>query len=553
MRLQIVAVLGLFFAQTSSLPTATIEGVVVRIGTNQPIPDVRVMLTASSQTQPAGSVSVVTDSEGRFVMPGIDPGQYRIMFAAEGYSRMFYGQRVPTGIEERGSSNFGTLVTLTAGQRLQGLGVALTPTGGISGRVRSSSGVPAVNVPIQLLRATYSQDNQRSFQAVAGTRSDDRGEYRLYWITPGRYYLAFGYTPGSSMQALFGNADMRGQFGLTYYPRANDIGTALPIDVGPAADLSGTDMVLEPLKLYRIRGRAIDQQTGRAPASARAALNFVSFSGFGGAGSNGSYDPASGVFELRDVAPGTYLAGISVQDPSGGTARPVPVTVVNSDVDGLVVTVMPMLSIPVNISVEGRAFSSIPNLGRWGISLREDVDNSLLSSRLAGTTGSIPSTDGSSRFNNVLPGRFRLHVFAALPPGLYVKEAEYKGKDTLHEAFQISASDPGSFSVILGTDPGQINGTIRNDSGLPVAGMRTVLVPDLHREQPDFYMTANADGTGQFTFRDVAPGDYKLFAWEAIEPYAWYDPDVIKRYETQGKAVHVSESSNTTADLRLIP
>lgn len=30
--------------------------------------------------------------------------------------------------------------------------------------------------------------------------------------------------------------------------------------------------------------------------------------------------------------------------------------------------------------------------------------------------------------------------------------------------------------------------------------------------------------------RNVARGDYKLFAWEDIEPGAYNDPDVLRRY-----------------------
>jgi hypothetical protein len=51
----------------------------------------------------------------------------------------------------------------------------------------------------------------------------------------------------------------------------------------------------------------------------------------------------------------------------------------------------------------------------------------------------------------------------------------------------------------------------------------------------------------------VAPGDYKLAAWDAIEPYAFFDPELIKQADNNGKLVHVSESSRQTINVITVP
>jgi hypothetical protein len=242
-----------------------------------------------------------------------------------------------------------------------------------------------------------------------------------------------------------------------------------------------------------------------------------------------------------------------VPNPSSGTARAIPVTITRADVDGLVVTVTPMVSIPIQITVDGREFSSVANLDRWRVNLREYQDTKTLMPRLNGTTPSALTSNGLSRFDNVLPGSYLLQVLSAPPPGVYVKTVTYRDKDALNEAVQISGSEAGAFSVILGTNPGRIDGTILDNANQPAAGMRAVLVPDQHRDRIDLYKTVDADAAGQFNLRDVPPGDYKMYAWESIEPYSWYDPDVIKQYEPQGRPVHIMESSKATVDLRLIP
>jgi hypothetical protein len=62
-----------------------------------------------------------------------------------------------------------------------------------------------------------------------------------------------------------------------------------------------------------------------------------------------------------------------------------------------------------------------------------------------------------------------------------------------------------------------------------------------------------ADKSGRFSFTEVPPGNYRLFSWEAIEPYGHFDPGVVIRDGAQGKALRVAPSSNNAVDVNLIP
>ena len=53
--------------------------------------------------------------------------------------------------------------------------------------------------------------------------------------------------------------------------------------------------------------------------------------------------------------------------------------------------------------------------------------------------------------------------------------------------------------------------------------------------------------------RGIAPGDYKLFAWEALENFGYFDPDTLRRAEVQGKAIQVAESSKLVVEAKIIP
>ena len=53
--------------------------------------------------------------------------------------------------------------------------------------------------------------------------------------------------------------------------------------------------------------------------------------------------------------------------------------------------------------------------------------------------------------------------------------------------------------------------------------------------------------------RDIAPGDYKLFAWESLDGSEYFDPDFLKQYEVLGRQVHVEELAKLAIDTRVIP
>jgi len=51
----------------------------------------------------------------------------------------------------------------------------------------------------------------------------------------------------------------------------------------------------------------------------------------------------------------------------------------------------------------------------------------------------------------------------------------------------------------------------------------------------------------------VAPGDYKMLAWENIEANSYFDENVMTRFEQKGTRVHVTQSSRVTVEVTRIP
>jgi hypothetical protein len=60
------------------------------------------------------------------------------------------------------------------------------------------------------------------------------------------------------------------------------------------------------------------------------------------------------------------------------------------------------------------------------------------------------------------------------------------------------------------------------------------------------------DEKGKFHLRDVAPGEYKIFAWEDVPFGAPQDPEFRKPFEKQGLALKMEPNGHQTVELTTI-
>src|SRR5262249_15653986 len=100
---------------------------------------------------------------------------------------------------------------------------------------------------------------------------------------------------------------------------------------------------------------------------------------------------------------------------------------------------------------------------------------------------------------------------------------------------------------------GSVDAVVVNNEGKPSSDATVVLVPDPpHRQRFDLYAVMGSDPSGRTHFEGVAPGDYRVFAWDDIPGDAWQDADLMRAYEDRGKPVHVTEGATSNAELRMI-
>src|SRR2546423_1809774 len=90
---------------------------------------------------------------------------------------------------ERGTS---MARVLADGQTLDNINISLPRGAVITGRVTDEFGDPAPSVSVSLMRLQFQQGQQRLVPAGAGgfPGTNDIGEYRIFGLPPGQYYVA---------------------------------------------------------------------------------------------------------------------------------------------------------------------------------------------------------------------------------------------------------------------------------------------------------------------------------------------------------------------------
>ena len=140
-----------------------------------------------------------------------------------------------------------------------------------------------------------------------------------------------------------------------------------------------------------------------------------------------------------------------------------------------------------------------------------------------------------------------------LPPAFYLKSVRMGDVDALESGLDTSPGAAGTLEITISGNGGQIEGSAADSKQKPVPGAVVSLVPDVPlRERLMLFKTTATDTTGHFSISGIAPGEYKLFAWQQVEDGAYQDPEFLKPYENQGQAVTIREGSRETAQLKVI-
>ena len=547
-------------------PAAAVEGTITKPGGGEPMAGAKVTLFAADPESKA-QISVTSEDDGRFSFAAVPQGNYTLRVESSRYGSVAFGQRRPDGPA--------SILSLSAGQRLTGLQISMFPTGAIAGRITGRNGEPVVRASVHAYQNAY-RDGKRTLVPIQSTTANDLGEYRLFWLPPGKYFVAATlgesgvfspYGPGVQapdegihltmsptgerlvqrvvrdsftggvIRRLLDDGTVQEEAWIPmYYPGTTEPRDATPLDVAAGATMNGVNIAIAPSPVRKVSGQVI------APAGLVVRVRLVYLPG------GPSMTVPGPAFEFKGVKPGTYV--LTAEDARNYASSAIPVEVGNRDIENLRIGLRPKATLTGRVIVENSPQETAgPNpLAGIAITLYQGDVELPMNTFQPGT--------GSFTVNNVSPGEYQIQVrsLVELAPGikpLYVKSARLGQTDVLN-GFSITDATEAPLEIVLTRGSGSVEGVVIDPGRSAAAGATVVLVPSVARKNTSLYKSTVADASGLFRFQGVAVGDYLVFAWTDVETGAWQNAEFMRPFESRGYRVRISPNSKQDVQIPLI-
>jgi hypothetical protein len=541
--------------------TATLQGTVVRAGTSEGLSKALVELYPASigplsdydsnaallgfMKGKQTTFTTTTDSKGAFSISGIPEGRYRLSATRNGFSRSEYGQR--------GANSQGAVLNIRAGARLSNLALGMLPAPTVSGIIHDERERPVAYAAVLAFAVEYQPGGVRKYRLIQSVNSDDRGQYRLFWLSPGNYVVAVDQSEGAlhdivnlgAPQVNPNLARPEVDYPIHYYPGTVDIAAARPIRLKGGIDIQGIDFKIQHVPMATVRGTVSPMPPNAQPYDVQMLLAPTVV-----VGRNVSYryrPNRDGTFAIPGVPPGRYVIQTIQTRPATLRSAAIPIELTGKDVSDVVVPLTPRIDMRARLRVEGVTGPlpfAVPGLI---VRLTDRLGSGLSISMTADQDGSIVAPD------NGFAGDFDA-LMIGLPADYYLKAVLAGEKNVLDTGIHIEGNSSEQLDFVLARHTGVISGTVTNAQVQPVVGAMVVLVPEEKlRGRPDRYRRVTTDAEGEFRVSSMPPGRYTAYAFDEVSYDAVYDPEFLARYAGRGGEIVVVENQDRTANLRLIP
>jgi hypothetical protein len=521
---------------TPVLKPGSAEGVVINSVTGQPLKKANVTLR-----NPRGfAYAAVTDAAGHFLIENIEPGSYQPMAASDGF--MPYQAF-------RQSALASSLVTVAEEQHVKDVTVKLAPLGLASGHVFDEDGEPIAGASVAAQRYVYNP-GRKQLNPAGYANTNDLGEFQMLDLQPGRYYFQVTFNrqqPNVTGRVIGKEADET--YPTTYYPSVLDVAQASTQEVSAGTQLSNIDFRLRKIRAFHIRGKVLDAggQAARSVSVQLLSPGGGPFSRFGAAVQQ------DGSFDIGSVVSGAYVVWSQRSEGAVNVSARKSINVGDQDLDGVLLTLVPGFDVTGNIQVEGAAAAVAPNpdgTQRPPQPMRIQVALQPLE-RIGQTPRALVENDGTFVLHNVADTVYQISVAGV--SGKYLKTIRFGDREVPNAEIDLTQQAGGSLNLVFGTDGGQIDGTVQNKNGDAAPGIYVTVTPrEEYEGRRDLFKQAVTDRSGHFHVPDLAPGNYKVFAWEEFEWMTMQSPEVRKIFESKAASVTVGANGRESIQLKAI-
>jgi hypothetical protein len=512
-----------------------VEGTVVNSVTGKPLPRVLVQIYGRSRlTGPEGEFSFATVPAGRAYVTLTKPGYF-----GPGQTQSFqsYGNPIEVGPDT------GKMV------------LKLAPEVVMAGHVTGQDDEPLEGAGVQVLTFQETEGRQILMPARGDVRTDEDGNFRIAGLPSGRYYLAV--KAGNVTRRVLGAQTPKAPEAypaIVYHPGTADLAAATPLDLAPGQKVD-TQFSLALSPAYKLAGKVAAAGEWKQISSPIIidSMDQVLFT-------PDQYDAASGAFEFRAVPAGTYTVRVSGADMQNRGRFSTHKVTVSGSVTNLQLSLQPGVNIPV---VERTEFnkprergSSCPWSDSNGELHQSDCSDypaarveliSMDSVRLRFSTEFTPVQDPSAfGIHGVAPGKYMVRAQPSF--GGYVQSVRSGNLDLLRELLTVPEEGTAApIEVVLRDDPGTLKVIVHADKPGQSA---TILVLAEGALFPSPNLVGNS--STEVYFPPMAPGNYKVFAFDSLAGLEYGNPDALAKYASKAAAVTVTANGNASVIVNVI-
>src|SRR5262249_32847389 len=190
-----------------------------------------------------------TDRSGVYELSELPAGRYQLTATKGSFVQLQYGQTRPF--------EPGKPLEVVDGQTIERVDFGLPRGAVITGRVVDEFGEPMSDVTVWVSRYQFIQGRRQLVPAGRFGSTNDIGEYRIYGLPPGQFYLSAALRPNTPFDATTTTSDRTG-YAATYYPGTANPAEAQRLNIELGQVHSGIDVVLAPARLARVAGSVFD-------------------------------------------------------------------------------------------------------------------------------------------------------------------------------------------------------------------------------------------------------------------------------------------------------
>ena len=493
-------------------------------GTDQPLPRADVRASSPALKTPR---AVKTGSDGRYEITGLPPGRYVVTAVKANFVTAAFGQRRPLGP--------GLPFNLAAKQVAGAVNVALAHAGVIAGRIVDEFGDPVPDVQVTTLRYQYVNGERRLAIAPGRSMTNDIGEFRLFGLPPGDYFVS---ATVRNMNGMSPDTDDRSGYAPTYYPGTGSSQQAQRITVAAGQTIGGLTMTLLPVRTVRVSGVALDAggkplMNGMVMASARIGMMTMA--------PQPGMITSDGRFTINGLTPGEYT--LRTNGPRNGQNAFLAITVGDSDISDVQLVAQPLGSIRGRVVFDTDA--GLPKASDVRISAQRR--DPLLG---IGPVGGVAKDDFSFDIK-VVPGRALIR--GGQPSNDFrFKRATLNGDDISDVEIDIPPDGVVSNLVI------EFTGNLNELSGAVAASepaadaWAVIFSQDPRKWVPPsrFVVSARIDAGNHFRTRLMA-GDYYVIVVDDVETGEWTDPEYLARVRERATPFSIADGEKKSLELKL--